>query len=126
MVNWLSDIKKTRVNFAIIGAALTASWYFALAFASTMYEIVALSILSGLGSAFSISWFAHYSDSFSKEYYASILVLMEFSLMIGRIMNRAPKYIFVSKADYTSYFTLSGLVSLFLIPLYITPKRGDG
>jgi hypothetical protein len=123
LVNWLSDIKKARAEFAIIGATLSALWYFAISSSSTMYQIVALSPLSGLASAFSLSWFAHYGDSFSKEHYASILVMMEVGLMIGRTINLAPTYIFISKADYTSYFMLLGVVSLFLIPFFIASKR---
>jgi MFS family permease len=123
LVNWLSDIKKARAEFAIIGATLSALWYFAISSSSTMYQIVVLSPLSGLASAFSISWFAYYGDSFSKEQYASILVMMEVGLMIGRIINLAPTCIFISKADYTSYFMLLGVVSLFLIPFFIASKR---
>ena len=123
LVNWLSDIKKARAEFAIAGAALSALWYFAISSASTMYQIVALSPLSGLAGAFSLSWFAHYGDSFSREHYASILVMMEAGLMVGRIINLAPTYIFISKADYASYFMLLGVVSLFLIPFFIASKK---
>ncbi|MEM3458451.1 MAG: MFS transporter [Candidatus Bathyarchaeia archaeon] len=123
LVNWLSDIKRTRVNFAIVGAVLNAAWYFSISFASTPQEIVALSLLSGFASAFSLSWFAHYGDSFSKEYHASILVMLEAGLMIGRILNLAPTNIFISTANYTNYFTLLGLVWLLLIPIYLIAKR---
>jgi MFS family permease len=124
MVNWLSDIKKTRVHFAVIGAMLNAAWFFMLAFASTTYQIVGLSLLSGLASAFNISWFAYYGDSFSKEHHASILTLMEVGLMIGRIANLAPTYVFIATADYASYFRLSGVFLLFIIPLYVVSERG--
>jgi hypothetical protein len=90
---------------------------------STTYEIVALSLLSGLASAFSMSWFAHYGDSFSKEYYASILVLMETGLMIGRMGNLAPTYVFLGKTDYASYFNLLALILLLSVPLYVATKR---
>ncbi|NWG11322.1 hypothetical protein HXY33_06220 [Candidatus Bathyarchaeota archaeon] len=52
LVSWLSDIKGVRVQFAIIGAILNAVWFFAIASASTTYNIVALSPLSGLAGAF--------------------------------------------------------------------------
>jgi Major Facilitator Superfamily len=123
LVNWLSDIKKTRVTFAIIGALLNALWFFAVSYVSTTYEIVVLSLLSGLAGAFSLSWFAHYGDSFSKEHYASILVLMETGLMIGRLLNLAPTYIFISTASYANYFRLLGVATLFLIPIYVFSKR---
>jgi O-antigen/teichoic acid export membrane protein len=90
---------------------------------STTYEIVALSLLSGLASAFSMSWFAHYGDSFNKEYYASILVLMETGLMIGRMGNLAPTYVFLGRTDYASYFNLLGLILVLLIPVYASAKR---
>ena len=123
LVNWLSDIKKARVEFAIIGTILNALWFFAIASVSTMYQIVVLSGVSGLASAFSISWFAHYGDSFGKENYASILVMMEVGLMFGRIINLVPTYLFISEANYSSYFMLLGSVSLLLIPLYVLSKR---
>lgn len=123
LVNWLSDIKRTRAHFAIIGTMLNATWFFTLTLASKTYEIVGLSLLTGLANAFNISWFAHYGDSFGKEYYASILVLMEVGLMIGRIINLAPTYVFITSADYASYFRLSGVVLLFMIPLCVASER---
>jgi len=123
LVNWLSDIKKARVEFAIIGATLYVAWYFVIANAATMYEIVALSMISGLAGAFTLSWFAHYGDSFSREYFASILVLMEVGLMIGRIINLAPTFIFISEANYANYFIFLGVVSLFLIPFLAASKK---
>jgi MFS family permease len=117
-VNWFSDVRRTRVKFAVVGALLSASWYFCIALSSTTYEVVALSLISGLAGAFSISWFAHYGDSFGREYYASILVMMEMGLMIGRITNLAPTYAFISKGNYQSYFMLLGVVALALVPIY--------
>jgi len=122
LVNWLSDIKLTRVKYAAIGAMLNAIWYFAIAYSSSMYQIMALSILSGFASAFSLSWFAHYGDSFERKYHASILVMMEVDLMIGRIANLAPTYLFIARNDYTSYFTILGFFALLLIPIYIASK----
>jgi len=123
LVNWLSDIKMARVKFAAIGAVLYFIWYFTIAQASTSYEIVALSVISGLAGAFSISWFAHYGDTFRKEYYASILVLMEVGLMIGRIINLVPTYLFISHAQYANYFMLLGIISLFLIPFFVLSQK---
>jgi MFS family permease len=106
LVNWFSDIKLARVKFAIVGATLNALWYFAIAFASTTYQIVALALLSGLAGAFSLSWFANYGDSFRKEYYAGMLVMMEVGLMIGRIANLLPTYIFIKEANYKLFHAL--------------------
>lgn len=122
-VNWLSDVKKARVNFAIVGTMLNVLWYFLLSFVSTSNEIVALSLLSGLASAFSISWFAHYGDSFEREHYASILVIMEVGLMVGRIMNLAPTHIFLSGNDFAGYFRLLGVSLFFMIPFYLAFRR---
>jgi hypothetical protein len=123
MVNWLSDVKKARVNFAIVGIMLNVLWHFLLSFVSISNEIVALSLLSGLASAFSISWFAHYGDSFEREHYASILVIMEVGLMVGRIMNLAPTYIFLSGNDFAGYFRLLGVSLFFMIPFYLVFRR---
>jgi MFS family permease len=125
LVNWLSDVKRARVSFATIGAALTAAWFFALASATTMYHIVALSPLSGFAGAFSLSWFANYGDCFNKENYASILVMMEVGLMFGRMLNLMPTYLFVSGANYSSYFVFLGIVSLILVPFYILSRRNS-
>jgi len=76
-----------------------------------------------LASAFSISWFAHCGDTFAKEYHASILVLMETGLMIGRIVNLAPTYVFLNMGDYISYFNLLGLFLLFSVPFYVVFKK---
>jgi MFS family permease len=125
LVNWLSDIKKARIEFAIVGAILYFVWYFALAFASTMHEIVALSLLSGLASAFTLSWFAYYGDYFARKYYASILVMMEVGLMIGRLVSLLPTYIFISEENYQSYFILSGTFALFLVPFLILARETE-
>lgn len=119
LVSWVSDIKLVRAKFAIIGMVLNTVWYFSLAFVTRMNELILLSIVSGLGGAFSLSWFAGYGDSFEKEYFASILVLMEVGLMIGRIANLAPTYFFLSANNYASYFILLALVSSSLIPIFI-------
>jgi hypothetical protein len=123
LVNWLSDIKKARVEFTIISVILYFAWCSAIAFVSTIHEIVALSLLSGLSHAFWISWLAYYGDYFSREYHASILVMMEMSYMIGRVMNLIPTYFFISEENYRGYFTLFGVFSLFEIPFLIASKR---
>lgn len=122
LVNWFSDIKKARISFAIIGTILNACWYFPLSLVTTSSEIVGLSLLFGLASAFTISWFAYYGDSFEREQYASILVIMEVGLMMGRIMNLAPTYIFLSNNDFAGYFRLLGVSLLFMIPFFLTSK----
>jgi len=122
-INRLSDIRRTRVGFAIIGATLSAAWCFGISFASSMNQIIALSLLSGFGNAFRTSWFAHYGDSFGGEYYASMLVITETGFMIGRLTNLAPTYVFISQANYASYFVLLGTVLLFLIPLFLMSKK---
>jgi len=118
-INRLSDIKGSRVEFAIISSILYALWYFALAFASSAIQIVFLSVLSGLAAAFALSWFAYYGDSFGREYHASILVMMEVGLMAGRITNLIPTYVFIASHDYASYFGVLGAASLLPMPLYL-------
>jgi len=122
-VNWASDIKRTRIEFAVIGTALSATWYFGIGFASSTEHIIILSVLSGFANAFRISWFAHYGDSFGKEYYASILVIMETGFMVGRVMNLAPTYFLIPQASYVSYFILLGAITLLLIPFYVMAKK---
>jgi len=118
-INRLSDTKGSRVEFAIISSILYTVWYLALTYASTTVEIVALSSLSGLAGAFSLSWFAYYGDSFGREYHASILVMMEVGLMVGRIVNLIPTYAFITFRDYTSYFRVLSIASLLQMPLFL-------
>lgn len=125
LVNWLSDIKMRRVEFTIVGVMLNAAWFFLIGLASMPHEIVLLSALSGLAGAFTISWFAHYGDSFSKEHYASILVLMEIGLMIGRMINLVPTCFFISEENYLSYFRLLGVFTLSVIPFLAYSKHLD-
>jgi MFS family permease len=122
-VSWISDVKTMRVEFSIISAMMYVAWYFAIANASTMYQVMGFSIISGLASAFGLSWFAYYADVFPKENYASILVLMEVGLMIGRIINLAPTYTFLSENNYAIYFMLLGVVSLFFVPFFAKSKK---
>jgi MFS family permease len=122
-INKLSDIKKMRTEFAVIGSVMFVLWYFAIAYASTAMEIVVLSLLSGFAEAFSLSWFAYYGDSFGREHHATILVMMEVALMIGRILNLAPTYFYIAESSYTAYFMLLGVVSSLLIPFYLLSKK---
>jgi MFS family permease len=122
-INRLSDIKGSRVEFAIVSSILYAAWYLALAFTWSTIQIVFLSVLSGLAAAFAISWFAYYGDSFGREYHASILVMMEVGLMAGRIINLIPTYIFISSRNYASYFGTLATASLLPMPLYILCAR---
>ena len=121
-VSWISDVKRIRVEFAILGALCYAAWYFAIANASTVQQLIAFSLMSGLASAFGLSWFAYYADIFPREHYASILVLMEVGYMVGRIINLAPTYILLSSNDYAAYFVLLGIASLSMIPFFIRSK----
>jgi len=124
-INKLSDIKGARVEFTIMSVILHSIWFFAIAHVTNMIQIVALSLLSGIAGAFWISWFAYYGDSFSREYHASILVMMEVALMIGRIMNLIPTYYFItdSNPDYSGYFIVLSLLSFLIIPFLILLRK---
>jgi hypothetical protein len=54
-----------------------------------------------------------------------MLVMMETGLMIGRSVNLVPTYLLVSQANYAGIFAFYGLVTLFLIPLYVATKRSQ-
>ena len=116
-VNKLSDIKRSRVEFAVAGAILHSLWYIGLVFATNIASVIALSLLSGLASAFSLSWFVYYGDCFRRQFHASILVMMELGLMVGRIMNLIPTYVFIGSGNYSSYFAVLSAASLSLAPL---------
>jgi MFS family permease len=122
-VNWASDVKRTRVQFAVIGTALSGAWFYALGFATSMNDIIILSVLSGFANAFRISWFAHYGDSFGTESYPTMLVMMETGFMVGRVTNLVPTYFLISQANYTGYFSLLGTLLLSLIPLYLIVRK---
>lgn len=124
-VNWISDVKRTRIGFAVIGTLLSAAWYYALGFATSMNHIIVLSILSGFANAFRISWFAHYADSFGVKYYATMLVMMETGLMLGRVTNLVPTYFLFSQANYVGYFILMSALLLPMIPLYMIARKDN-
>jgi MFS family permease len=124
-INWRSDTKRTRVEFAVIGATLSAAWTFGLGFASSIGAILVLSLVSGFGNAFRTSWFAHYADCFSSENYAGLLAMMEVGLMIGRIANLAPTYYFIPQSNYLALFSLLGVSVLMLIPFYMAMRNAD-
>lgn len=118
----VSDVKRIRAEFAVLSSILYACWYFTLTLVSGMVEVVILSLVSGCASAFALSWYAHYGDSFERKHHASILVMMEVALMAGRIMNLVPTYLFITTQDYSPYFMVLSLVSLLLIPLFAKSK----
>ena len=62
-------------------------------------------------------------DSFGRQYYASLLVMMEAGLMVGRIGNLMPTYLLISQNNYAGYFMVFGIVTLFMVPLYIASKK---
>jgi hypothetical protein len=119
----ISDVKRTRVEFAVISSVLYATWYFALTRVTNMLEIVALSIVSGFAGAFALSWSALYGDFFERKYHASILVMMEVGLMAGRVLNLVPTYLFIITYDYAPYFMVLGIASLLLTPLFILSRK---
>jgi MFS family permease len=121
-ISRLSDVRRTRVGFAVVSSILYAVWYFALTQVSSMMEIVALSLVSGLASAFAISWLAHYGDSFERKYHPGILVMMETALMMGRILNLIPTYLYLTAYDFARYFVVLGFVSLLLIPFFVKSR----
>lgn len=123
LVNWLSDIKRARIEFSVIGAVLSTIWYVAIGFAFSVDQIILLSLLGGFAYALRISWMALYGDSFGREHYASILVIYETGLMIGRVISLVPTYVYISQANYMMYFILMGAVSLPLIPLAVLSKK---
>jgi hypothetical protein len=124
-INKLSDTKGVRVEFTIMSVILSAIWYFAIAHATSMVQIVALSSLSGFAGAFWVSWFAYFGDSFGREHHASILVIMEVALMMGRIVNLIPTYYLItdSNPNYSGYFIMVSLLSLLLIPFLILLRK---
>jgi MFS family permease len=121
-INKISDVRRTRVKFAIISSILYAVWYFVLTQVFNMMEIVALSIVSGFAGAFALSWLAYYGDCFDRKYHAGILVAMEVALMMGRILNLVPTLLFIPANNYAHYFVVLGFVSLLLIPFFVKSK----
>lgn len=123
LINRLSDVRAVRVEFAVASSILTVAWFFGLSQASNLTQVVALTSLSGLAGAFGLSWLAYYGDSFTSEYYASILVMREVGLMIGRMLNLIPTYYFITVHDYSQYFIALAVVSIFVIPLRLAAKK---
>jgi MFS family permease len=119
-VGKFSEIEVHKINFMVFSALMTTAYLFALVFVRSIPALIIVSVFSGLSMVFAVGLFSLYGDFFKRKYHASLVVIWETLLMFGRLANLVPVYIFINTFDFSGYFWLIGLVSLFsLIPYVI-------
>jgi len=114
----VSEVHKRRLNFAVFGALMASAWLIAMSFVRTIPQLIGISIFIGLANAFWIALFSMYGDFFKRKYHATLVVLWEFLLMIGRLAGLVPVYVFINQFDFGSYYWILGLISLIIIIPY--------
>jgi MFS family permease len=114
----ISEVGKHRISFTLIGLLMNTLWFVAIAFVSTVPQLMMASIFSGLSGAFAILLFSLYGDFFKRKYHALLVVFWEVFLMFGRLANLIPAYIFLQNFDFSSYFLAVGLISLLGVVLF--------
>lgn len=123
VVGKLSQVEKHRIDFAFFGTVVFIGWLFALAFVQNIPELVVASTFGGISSAFTFLVFALFGDFFKRKQHATLVVLWEVFLMVGRLANLAPLDIFVGNSDFKDYFLVVGLVSLIVIVFFMQLRR---
>lgn len=116
-VGKFSEVEKHKINFTVFSALMATAYLFALVFVRTIPQLIVISVFASLASVFGVSFFSLYGDFFKRKYHATLVVIWETLLMFGRLANLIPVYIFINNFDFSSYFWVLGIVSLFsLIP----------
>jgi hypothetical protein len=113
-----SEVERNRINFAVFNALMWAAWLFALAVTKTVPQLIGFSILSAIAGAFWPALFALYGDFFKRKYHATMVVLWEVFLMIGRMANLVPVAVFINNFDFSGYFFVIGITALMWIIPY--------
>jgi MFS family permease len=120
VVGKISEVHKHRMGFAFLGFVLTSVWFFAIAFVKTVSQLIAVSIIGGLGGVFILALFSIYGDFFQRKYHATMIVLWETFLMFGRLVSLIPIAFFINQFDFHNYFLTIGFISLtVMIPFTI-------
>jgi MFS family permease len=123
IVGKVSKVERHRIGFVFIGLVLSSVWTLLLVFVQNAYQLIGLSLVSGVGGAFLVLIFAVYGDFFKRKQHAMLVVLWEVFLMIGRLGNLVPTSAFLNSFDFSSYFLVVGLISLISIPLFFILMR---
>jgi MFS family permease len=116
----ISENEKHRINFGVFGALMACAWLIALSTINTVPQLMIISVFSGLAGVFWIALFSVYGDFFERKYHATLIVLWETFLMIGRLSNLVLVFIFINNFNFSGYFCTIGLISLLgIIPYAI-------
>jgi MFS family permease len=116
----ISDIKKRRIEFGVISLAASALYLLALAFVSLPVQLLPVSVIGGLATAFATPSFVLLADSFQRDDYASILVLREIFIMVGRFGNVLIMFIFIASYQFQNYFLTLAISTAVTIPIYMS------
>ncbi|HXX87210.1 MAG TPA: MFS transporter [Candidatus Acidoferrum sp.] len=111
----ISQVEKHRISFAFLGMLMTSIWLISLASVHNVFQLLGISIFSGLSSAFGFSLLSLYGDFFKREQHATLVALWETFLMCGRLANLIPVSLFITSYNFKEYFSFVGLASLLSI-----------
>ena len=118
----ISSVEKHRITLTLVGFLAGSIWLILLAFVQNLFQLVAISAITGISSAFGALFFSLYGDFFKRKQHATIVVLWEVFLMFGRLANLIPVAIFISAFDFKDYFILIGVLSLSASALLVLMK----
>jgi MFS family permease len=108
----ISKVEKHRITFTMFGLLMGSLWIISLSAVQNTLQLVEISILSGISSAFGGLLFSLYGDFFKRRQHATLVVLWEVFLMIGRFSNLIPVSVFIVNFDFKDYFIVVGIASL--------------
>lgn len=114
-----SDIKQKRIEFITIGFVVAAIYFLGLAFTKTVSQLLFMSIIGGVATAFSTPLSVVFADSFDKKHYPSFAVLKEAFIMFGRFGNIFLMYIFLISYNFQNYFLSMAAFVVAVIPFLL-------
>jgi MFS family permease len=116
----ISDIKKRRIEFGVISLAASSLYMLGLAFVSLPVELLPVSVIGGIATAFATPSFVLLADSFRRDDYASVLVLREVFIMLGRFGNVLIMFLFIVSYQFQNYFLALAISTALTIPIYMS------
>jgi MFS family permease len=120
LIGRISDLKGRRIEFGVISATAASLYFVGLAFINAPIELLPVSVIGGIAIAFATPSFALLADSFERKDYASILVIRELFMMLGRFGNVFIMFLFILSYQFQNYFLALAILTAFTIPLYLS------
>jgi len=126
LIGRISDLKGRRIEFGVISAAAASLYFVGLAFIKAPIQLLPVSVIGGIAIAFATPSIALLADSFERKDYASILVIRELFIMVGRFGNVFIMFLFIVSYQFQNYFLALAVLTAFTIPLYLSFRFSYG